>query len=227
VLSAFLMHYDGSRWMDATPSNVSAISGHLYTLYGISQNDIWACGYEYAIHFNGTQWTTFKVADSMIISSIASWATYKYFQLYSPWGGDTFFIKILDGQNFTTIDYTTISQRKFGGLMWANDGKLITFTNGVITTSLLSDGRIDTSGWRREFSTATFFSNRFVQSPTNVFVVGQWNLLYHFNGTDWRQLFVNVPGHTVDPRAWFWGVWADRNEVFICDVENGIIYHGR
>lgn len=111
--------------------------------------------------------------------------------------------------------------------MWANDGKLITFSNGVITTSLLSDGRIDTSGWRREFSTPTFFSNRFVQSVRNIFAVGQWNLLYHWNGADWRQLFINVPGHTVDPFALFRGVWSDGNEVFICDVQNGIIYHGR
>ncbi len=38
---------------------------------------------------------------------------------------------------------------------------------------------------------------------------------------------INVPNHTVDPLALFWGVWTDGKEVFISDTENGIIYHGR
>jgi len=30
---------------------------------------------------------------------------------------------------------------------------------------------------------------------------------------------INVPNHTVDPYALFWGVWANEYQVFICDTE--------
>jgi hypothetical protein len=227
VLSAFIMHYDGTKWIDATPVDVQAIAGHLYNVYGVSQNNIWVGGYEYALHYDGAEWRTYKVADSVIVGSISGNGGYIYIRTYSPWGKDGSFLYMLSGSAFSMIDFTTSVNPKFGGNLWAHDKELTTFTNGIISTSIGQDGTIDTSGWLRKLSTPTYFGEKIVQSSKNVFAVGQWNLIYHYNGTDWKQIFIEIPDHTVDSFALFWGVWTDGNEVFICDTENGIIYHGR
>jgi hypothetical protein len=227
VLSAFIIHYNGVQWVDATPPNVAALSAHLYNVYAAAENNIWVGGYEYALYYNGSNWTSYKVADSMTIVSIAGNNTSLFFQLGSPWGIDISIIYRKVNNTFKFLDQTKVSEQKFGALLLIVENKLISFTNGVISTQITNSGDFNTMGWIREFSTATYFTHRVAQSSKNVFAVGQWNLAYHFNGTDWAQININVPNHTVDPFALFWGVWTDGNEVFISDTENGIVYHGR
>jgi hypothetical protein len=227
VLSAFIMHYDGTRWTDVTPPNVSSLSSILYNMYGVSKDNIWVGGYEYALHFDGSQWSSYKVADSLIVGSITGNERNIYMNAYSPWGKNIQLLYMLSGTLFRLIDSTTDSELKFAGGLWATDTRLASFINGLVSTRINDNGEIDTAGWRREFTTPTFFTERHLQSRRNVFAVGQWNLIYHFNGTDWKQLFISVANHIVDPHALFWGVWADGSEVFICDWQNGIMYHGR
>ncbi|HEX9740986.1 MAG TPA: hypothetical protein VGA29_09425, partial [Ignavibacteriaceae bacterium] len=189
--------------------------------------NIWVSGYEYALHYDGSKWNTYKVADSIIVGSISGNGKNIFANAYSPWGKNVQLIYIFSNGSFKLIDQTTDQELKFAGLLWAKRGELISFLNGAVVTNIQSNGTINTSGWHRIFTTPTFFSERYIQSSKNVFAVGQWNLAYHFNGTDWAQININVPNHTVDPFALFWGVWTDGNEVFISDTENGIIYHGR
>jgi hypothetical protein len=227
TLSAFIMHYNGSQWIDVTPASVASLSAHLYCVYGTAENNIWVGGYEYALHYNGTNWNTYKVADSIIVGSISGNDKFIYANGYSPWGKNIQLIYLFSNNSFYLIDQTTDQELKFAGMLWVNSGKINSFINGMVSTNINSDGTIDKSGWHRIFTTPTFFTERYVQSCKNVFAVGQWNLVYHFNGTDWAKIDINVPNHTVDPYAIFWGAWTDGNEVFISDTENGIIYHGR
>jgi hypothetical protein len=231
TLSAFIMHYDGNQWVDATPANVSALSAHLYCSYATAADNIWVGGYEYALHYNGSNWDTYKVADSITVGSISGNSRYLYLTTYSPWTDTVLtYIYKFNGSGFDIIDQSPRFPNKFGLGLWAQEQKLNSFTNGVISTSINTDGTIDVNGWQRELTTTTYFNGRggyCIQSSKNVFAVGQWNLAYHYNGTNWAGIDINIPGHTVDPYAIFWGVWTDGNEVFISDTENGIIYHGR
>ena len=227
VLSAFIMHYDGIQWTDATPTNVAALSANLYCAYATEENNIWVGGYEYALHYDGSKWDAYKVADSIIVGSITSNGKYLFVGTYSPWGKNIQLIYMFLNEGFELIDQTTDQELKFAGLLWATSGELISFLNGVSATEIQEHGVINTAGWHRIFTTNTFFSERYVQSNKNVFAVGQWNLVYHFNGTNWAKININVSTHTVDPYALFWGVWTDGNEVFISDTQNGIIYHGK
>ena len=157
--------------------------------------------------------------------------SYLYLTTYSPWddNGIRYIYKLSNGE-FKIIDQSPSYPIKFGLGLWARQKDLKTFAKGVISTEIKENGTIDINGWHSEFTTLTFIGGRgayWVQSSKNVFAVGQWNLVYHFNGTDWVQIDINVPNHTVDPLAIFWGVWTDGEEVFISDTENGIIYHGR
>jgi hypothetical protein len=228
LLSAFLMHFDGARWADATPVNVQALSSVLYNIYGTSKSDIWVGGDEYVLHYDGTAWNSYKVADSIIVRSITSNGRNIYASVYSPWGKNIGLIYLLSINTFRPIDSTTDADLKFAGGLWAKSSKLYSLVNGITNTTILdSAGKIDTSGWSRVFTTPTSFTERIIQSEKNIFAVGQWNLIYHYNGTDWQQLFISVSNHTVDPHALFWGIWTDGNQVFMCDTQNGIIYHGR
>lgn len=229
-LSAFIMHYNGIQWVDATPANVAALSANLYCVYGAAANNIWVGGYEYALHYNGSNWNTYKVADSIIVGSISGNGKYLYLTTYSPYNIDLRAIYLLRNNSFIIIDQAPNYPIKFGLSVWARQNDLKTFADGVISTQIKNDGTININGWIREFTTQTFLGGRgayVVQTCKNVFAVGQWNLVYHYNGTDWTQIYINVPNHTVDPLASLWGVWTNGSEVFICDRDNGIVYHGR
>ncbi len=227
MLSAFLMHYDGTRWTDATPRNVSALSSILYNIYGVTNNNIWVGGEEYALNYDGGFWKAYKIADSVIVNSTTSNSKKVYLDTYSPWGKDSVFVYSLSNNTIEQIDHSTRSHSKFGSGLWATDTRLISFANGIISSKLNSDGILDTMSWNREFTTPTYFRNRFIQSEKNVFAVGVWNLIYHYNGIDWKQILISVTNHTVDSHSDFWGVWTDGGEVFICDWQNGIVYNGR
>lgn len=231
TLSAFIMYYDGSQWIDATPPNVAALNINLYCVYGKAANNIWVGGYEYALHYDGSVWNTHKVADSIIVGSISGNDRYLYLTTYSPWNENApYKLQLFKVGAFLTIDQSPVYPIKFGLGLWVRENDIKTFADGVISTSIKEDGTIRSDGWNREFTTATFLGGTgayIIQTIKNVFAVGQLNLIYHFNGTDWARININVPNHTVDPLALFWGVWTDGKEVFISDTENGIIYHGR
>jgi hypothetical protein len=230
VLSAFIMHYNGSQWIDITPTNVSALSSHLYNVYATAANNIWVGGYEYVLHYDGGKWNTIKVADSIIVGSISGNDRNLYLTTYSPYNNNDFrTICMFFNNRFVIIEEAPNYPIKFGLGIWVRQKDIKTFENGIISANIKDNGTIDVNSWHRELITTTSFGlgSILVQSSKNVFAVGVWNLVYHFNGTDWAQININVNNHTVDPYGRFWGVWTDGNEVFISDTENGIIYHGR
>jgi hypothetical protein len=226
-LSAFLMHFDGNRWVDATPSNISNLSSNLYCISGVDKNDIWVGGDDYGLHYDGLDWKSYKIADSLTVGSMTRHEGHLYAYLGSPWGKDTTYIFMFADSVFREVDRTTLGVRKFGGGLFVSNSKLKTLTDGVISTSFRGDGTIDTSNWQKELNIETSFRAGFVQSDKNVFAVGVWNLIYQYNGTDWKRIFISIPNYSVSPDSYFWGIWTNGSEVFICDWDHGIIYHGR
>lgn len=213
------------------PANVGALNINLYCVYGAAANNIWVGGYEYALHYDGSNWNTYKVADSIIVGSISGNDKNLYLTTYSPWYENApYNLNLFKEGSFLTIDQSPVYPIKFGLGLWVRANDIKSFADGVITASIKEDGTISSNGWNRDFTTSTFLGGTgayIIQTKKNVFAVGQWNLVYHYNGTDWARIDINVPNHTVDPLALFWGVWTDGKEVFISDTENGIIYHGR
>lgn len=227
TLSAFMMHYDGSQWTDATPANVEALPIVLYNVYGVSSNDIWVGGDDYALHYDGTAWNSYKMADSVIVGSISASNGNTYLTTYSPYGGTIDNLYLFSGHGFKLIQSTGNSNPQFGLLLWAHGSTLTSFANGVMSTGINGDGSVNTAGWQAEISTPTFFYAIDAQTSKNVFAVGAWDLAYHYNGSSWEPVQIVVPGDTVDAYSILWGVWTDGSQVFICDTQNGIVYHGR
>ncbi len=140
------------------------------------------------MHYDGAQWSAHLVADSMIVGSITSKESHIFFSTYSPWGKNTNVIYRLTQATLMVEDSTHRAVRKFGPWLLSRGDRMISFTNGVISTQILKDGRLNSSGWIREFSTPTSFGNAYARNENCIFATGQWNLLYHFNGIDWEQL---------------------------------------
>jgi len=229
VSSAFIMHFDGTHWVDATPPNVSALPSALYSIHGISGNDVWAGGDEHALHYDGSDWSVHRLADSLTIFGMTSVDDDVFFYLSSLWGKPDRFLYQYSppDSNIRVVDHTTIAEAKFGWRPWIANQVFHSLLNGVTSTGVNDTGVIDTSGWQRVFSVGSYFRGSVVIGPADVFAVGYERMVYHFNGVDWKELSIAIPGHSVDPHSLFWGVWGDGREVFICDVQNGIVYHGR
>ena len=226
-LSAFIMHFDGSTWRDATPPNVARLNNVMYSIYGISAGDFWVYGYEYAIHCDGSAWQPRKIADSMIVVAMDTGKGFLYASVGSPWGRDWGYLcRVLDGA-ISKIDSTTVSARKFGLLFLIQNSSILTFPDGVITNAISDSGLVHSQTWHRELSTSTFFRSVFRKRGGGIFAAGQWNLLYHHDGREWEQMSISVRNHTVSSQALFGRVWSDGTEVFVCDYDNGIVYHGR
>lgn len=83
------------------------------------------------------------------------------------------------------------------------------------------------SSWQKVFEHRKFISRITGTSDKNIFVVGHFGTVLHFNGEDWFQFqqFANAD-------AVLWGVWTDGTELFVVGFtasfpQKTIILHGR
>ncbi len=224
---ACILHFDGTGWANATPENIVDLKSVLFNVYGKGKNDIWVGGSEYALHYDGNNWVSYFIEDSMVVSSITSSRNNIYLTAYNAYGSNVRKLFRLVDNEFYAVDSTTFTTYKFGSNLWATTSSLKSLANGIISTTIASDGKIDTSRWKRELTTNYFLLQKFIQSPKNIFVVGQGAHVYHYNGSDWKEIFISVPNHVIDPNTSLLGVWTDGSEVFFSDRLNGIVYHGR
>jgi len=227
ILSAMIVHYNGTTWQDVTPVNVQNINGVLYTIHAIAPNNIWAAGYEYAIHYDGASWQTYKVADSMIVRSIAGQGSQIYLTAYSPWGIDLMQLYRFNGATFSILDKTDINGSKFGGELWLHNEKLIAMGYGIFSVNVRQDGTIDTSTWQLEYDTGIKgVSRSFIFNSDNVLAVGSVYLVCHFNGTNWEEINIRGPNDPGNSLFTLSTVWTNGSEAFISNYHEGIIYHG-
>ena len=228
VGSAMIVHYDGHAWADVTPAAVRAIDGTLYTIHATSGNDIWAAGYEYAVHFTGTSWDTCKVADSMLVASIVGQGTDVYMTAYSPWGRNLLQLFHLSNGVFQLIDQTNAYSSKFGSNLWLHDGILTSMGYNIYSNSIRSDGTVDTSAWHKDYDTGVKgIASVYVFSSTNIVAIGSVYLVLHYNGTDWRE--VNIRGVN-DPGNYYsslFAQWTNGSEFYISNYHDGFVYHGK
>jgi hypothetical protein len=228
VGSAMILHYDGVAWADVTPVAVQNIHGVLYDMHGISANDIWAFGYEYAVHYDGTNWKPYEVADSMIVSSITSQGSDIYLSAYSPWGKDLQQLYRFSDSTFQLLLESPASSTKFGGRLWLHNGILTCLGRNIYSARINTDGTVDTSSWRKDFDTGVKgISQVLVLSPTNVIAVGSVYLVCHFNGTDWKEINIRGPNDPGNYLSSLWAIWSNGNEAFINNYHDGIVYRGK
>jgi hypothetical protein len=246
----FVMHYDGTSWQDVSATVIDQRTGLLLSnlqstffepVWGTRKNgkdEIWAGGWRYVVHYDGTNWRSYDFGDSLVCSSLTSNGKDAYATVYNTYqfdaNGFSLYHFVGDSAKKLDVAYSNISNLlnpyKFGFLLYTNGNILKTLGEGyLIMNTILPDGSIDTTKWQRDstFTGSHTFWNLDVQSPKNIFAVGQ-RATYQYNGSDWQKIIFTVPNHQVDEQNQILqAVWTDGNEVFICDWQNGIVYHGR
>jgi hypothetical protein len=218
--SSLIIHFDGRQWREhRTPAG-----RHLLTIFGNSPNDVWAAGGAGTLfHYDGTRWSKFPMD-----------AQYDFFdmgglgkELYmlgrrdeGPPGDLTRGYRVLfgyDGSSWRAIDSVHVLSDLFYrvaaiGNTWYTLGYGVWALRGGV--------------WQKELTTANVLQGYYAVSPSNVFVVGQQSLIYHYDGQTWQQLRDIVGGGW-----WLHAVWATEREAFIVGHDAGgfktIVLHGK
>lgn len=213
--TSLIIHYDGTQWIEYKVDD----GDMLLTVWGTSVMNVWAGGAKGTLYkYDGSSWDRFIMPDTISIRSINGLSeddVYAIAYKLGPVGLNTFFLYHWDGvewsleETFTesvTVD-DPFGKRKIVSI----SGTLYSAGNGIF--------RKTSSGWERMFGDRfTGFQSVCGISPDNFFAVGNYGLVYHFNGSNWYQFsqFVSNDIHFRD-------CWTDGREVFIVGFGGGEI----
>jgi hypothetical protein len=237
-----LIHYNGNKWTTVKyPYNL--MGTQLWCMTGTSSNDLWLGGENtnYTFHYNGSTWrkdslpiiipTYINLGDEFILRSIISdnigniyaigdshyqseppLVEIKYFFSWknSQW-------KLLDSAIFSP----QIFEFKWGyNDLWMSPSNTLYSTDSKIYK--MQDGK-----WVMMYDAINNLEALSGSSDNNIFVVGDFGTVLHYNGTDWYTLPVYN-----DPITSYYGVWTDGTEVFIVGVTStfpnkSVVIHGK
>ncbi len=228
--SSLIIHYDGSSWSEV---NIIKSSRWLNDIYGSSPNDIWACGWGGVIyHYDGIKWNKDSIynpqRDEFQLESIAESKNTVYVigeKHDNILAKDTYYFFKKAIQSWQTLDSFVVAPGqttfKFGTRLWANsEGNLYSSSDGVF--------KWNGSSWNNIYVSSIALPRIFGTSEQNIFVVGNYGIVLHFNGVDWYQ-FQQLKNENVA----YSGVWTDGKEAFICGFTTDsypmktIVWHGK
>jgi len=195
----------------------------LQDVWGISSTNVWAGGIEGTLfHFNGAAWGKVDMPQNYWFSSFSGFSENDVYGIayeldsltvftnyLMHWNGDTWRIEETFKESPTIPD-------KFGRNLLIIDGQFFSAGDGVFQKT--------SSGWERIFYVPhTYFRDINGSSVENLFAVGNFGAVYHFNGQDWFP-FSQFASDEIHYNA----SWTNGNEVFIVGTGNGKSYvlHG-
>jgi hypothetical protein len=231
--SSLIIHFDGSTW-----KRVSIYNGTpLNDIYGSSANDIWAGGLgNNLFHYNGNRWE----ADSIIVNipngfifQIGSISSYKSFS----------YLIGISNNNTTAENIFYLFKRVNNS--WVMQDSSIVYANGSFSGNkfgerlnkcslpdLYSTGqggiyKYNNSSWININAPNPIF---FIwgTSNNNIFAIGFRGKVYHYNGTDWKQI-----EQLYNSDINYYGVWTDGTEAFVVGqifdgtYQKTIVWHGK
>ncbi len=228
----FVMHFNGNQWTEVIGDLANMPTG-CTAIFGVMKNEFWISQAENIVYYKNGSWFKYYVGENLLVWGIAGSNGNIYANAYdvSSDGNRVIILRIQNNQ-LSVIDETTIedSLHHYSGKfepskLWASDGKLYTAWHRISVTNILENSNINQSGWQSILSlpAGQFFVNTFYHNTKDFFVSGYPSLIYHFNGSDWKN--ITIPLNSVIGE--YSAVWTNGNEIFVCDKDNGIIYHGR
>jgi hypothetical protein len=220
--SSLIIQFDGRQWRE------HAVSGgrFLAAVWGANPRDVWAAGIAGTLfHYDGTKWTKHRMSTDYIFSDLVGRSAEEVYlkgnRYEGPPGDYTRGYRVIfrfDGTSWRAIDSVDV----------ASD---LSYRIGMIGSTLYSIGyglwAWRGGGWQKELTVSEApLQSMYAVSASNVFVVGQQSLIYHYNGQTWQQL-----RGIIGPGWWLHAVWATEREVFIVGHDAGgfrtVILHGR
>ncbi|MGA2624142.1 MAG: hypothetical protein ABSF91_09835 [Bacteroidota bacterium] len=235
--SSLIIHFDGNQWNEAYIKR----RRYLADVSGSTNHNVWAVGWgtNSIYHYDGIQWTGDSIQMSIPIGG--------FFQIYSTsvfsdsefyalaethinnLAEDIYYLLHHYQGAWSLIDSAIIEpghiETKWGySRLWKSPwGKLYSVGEGVYEWNQ--------NQWISIFDSNISLIDIFGTSENNIFVVGQFGKIYHYNGTDWFQFTQFPPASISLTTEWFFGVWTDGQEVFIVGQDangrNSIVLHGK
>lgn len=231
----FVMHYDGGKWNEII-GDVNNMPTGCIALHGVEKSKFYVGQLKYVANYNQGVWSKDNVGDNMLVWGITGNQDNVYAVAYDiSVGGNRVILARIKNNQLSIDDQTTLTGGSGGyngkfepSKPWISNGKLYTAWHHISEATITANGSVDSSSWKTILSllSGQYFVNTFFHTTKNIFAVGSPNLLYHYNGTDWMNINIDVPNKPSSDGEYS-SLWTNGTEIFVCDKQNGVIYHGR
>jgi len=209
-LYALIGHWDGTQWQ------TSIMQQHegLFSIWGTSSSNLFACGWAGTIlHFNGTAWTSMYAGTSHPLYGIWGVGNEVYSVGGDPSTGMGVLLKYQGNNVWKKMYERTYRPDSLSGdqqAIWAERGdrffvqKYMGHDSTWVKLPVPNDN--------------TYIQNTFGSRENNIFMVGHFGLLTHFNGSTWKRYdqFFWQPGND-----FLSGGWANERTVFVVGMTGG------
>jgi hypothetical protein len=218
--SNLIIHFNGVQWTEI----VITRDGYLSSIWGANSQDIWAGGTHGSLyHYQSGPWNEIVYDSLSFISSI--WGLSSSDVYFTSVRGDIqphdtliYQLWYYNGVSLSSIDSFMVTpinlQSKFGYNLWQTEQILYSSGYGVYI--------MEGNQWRQ------FLVNEYPlhiggSSRCNIYAVGDFGRIFHWNGTDWLRLTA-----IENPGVQYLSVWANNREAFIVgnDGSQSFILHG-
>jgi len=223
--SSLIIHFDGNQW-----SEVSIVRGKgtLQGIWGSSANDVWAGGvYGTLYHYNGIVWTKIDADTSLWFLTFGGKANEQYALAYNRkdtagYLATIHYLLSYQETSWTIIDYFA----ELSYAQWTFGHYSIRYMENEFYSAGYGVFKKKNNSWNTLFDSGNnTFLDVFGTRKKNIFAVGIYGIVYHYNGTDWKKIqeLYNVS------LSYFSSGWTNEKEVFILASDNykTYIYHGK
>ena len=200
--SGDILHYDGNTWniQYSTDSPINSI-------WGLSENNIYATSYNSILHYNGSQWST--VTANIVADYQSIWGASKDNIFVACSGG-----KIIhyDGIKWELINSPTANDLQ---KIWGNSSNSI-FAVGTWSgpaTIVYYNG----SEWKEHASPISESLSSVYGNLNNVYATSYSGSLLSYNGQDWSEIYKHSTGGTG-------ALWISSNNSIYIASDDGILY---
>ena len=214
--SSFIMHFDGQQWREI---NLNTRGGNLFTLAGTGPNNLWAAGYYGSLfHFDGQTWERDSVPLDLPKNLFFTFSALAVLP-----SGNVFLTGYTSqSQPAKTTHYLATNQSGSWAVVdsFATQLGLVENKWGYADFWVSPSGTLYSCGanihqwrgnaWVKIFDHTSFLSGISGTSDENIFVVGHFGTVLHWNGKDWYQY-----RQFEDPGLLLEDVWTDGREVMI------------
>ena len=180
---ALIAHYDGNSW---STKEIIPDTEPLNKIWGTSSNDLFAVGSKGIIlHYNGSKWTKMQSGKSYSLQDVWGFASD---DVYAGGGGNAESYAVLlhyDGSSWKAIvDSSSQTIGRHVPTVWGSSA------NNVYYWSSLGffNGSVKT-GWNMQTipDDNTFMRNMRGSSANNIFIIGDFGIILHYNGSTWHR----------------------------------------
>lgn len=237
-----MIHYDGKKWLTVNYP-YAFIGSQIRSLGGTSSNDLWIGGENsnYTFHYDGSIWRKdslpiiipplYGQGDWFFMPSIACDKIGNIYAIgYSHYQAnmnlkDVHYFFTRKNSQWIILD-SAVAVPGFSELKWGYNTLWVSPTNSLYSAGDAFFERKD-GKWVQVYDAQMNLRSICGSSDENIFVVGDFGTVLHYNGKDWWKLPVYN-----DPNIVYFDAWTDGNEVFIVGVIDtypmkSVVIHGK